>query len=59
MRFKGIIPALVTPLDEKENVKTEVLAQLMRDLIAQGADGFYIGGATERAWPCARPSERD
>lgn len=46
MRFKGVLPALVTPLTEKEELNGAVLNQLIEHLLAQGADGFYIGGAT-------------
>ena len=46
MRFKGIMPALVTPLKADESINTEVLAQLTESLLAEGADGFYVGGAT-------------
>lgn len=46
MKFKGIMPALVTPLDENENINIDTLKRLMNDLIKQGADGFYVGGAT-------------
>lgn len=46
MKFQGIIPALITPLDANESVNTDVLKQLMHRLIEQGADGFYVGGAT-------------
>ena len=46
MRFEGIIPALVTPLNHDESINTCALRKLMDDLLAQGADGFYVGGAT-------------
>ena len=46
MRFQGVMPALVTPLHEDETVNIPVLAQLINGLLDQGADGFYIGGAT-------------
>lgn len=46
MKFTGVIPALVTPLDKDENLNADVLKKLMADLIEQGADGFYVGGAT-------------
>lgn len=46
MRFKGVMPALVTPLKEDETINVPVLRQLIGDLLAKGADGFYIGGAT-------------
>lgn len=46
MKFKGIMPALVTPLDENERVKVDVLHSLIDYLLGQGADGFYVAGAT-------------
>ena len=46
MKFEGILPALITPLREDETVNTEVLHQLVGDLLTRGVDGFYIGGAT-------------
>lgn len=57
MKFKGIMPALVTPLDENEHLNVDVLTVLMNDLIRKGADGFYIGGATGEGY-ALRPSER-
>lgn len=46
MEIKGIIPALITPLNEDESINTKVLKNLTDDLISQGADGFYVGGMT-------------
>ena len=46
MKFTGVMPALITPLTEEGKLNREVLEKLIEDLIAQGADGFYIGGAT-------------
>lgn len=46
MRFKGIMPALVTPLNEDETINVEVLKKLIEFLLQKGADGFYVGGAT-------------
>lgn len=45
-KFQGVMPALVTPLDEKECVRVDVLRNLIEYLIGKEADGFYIGGAT-------------
>ena len=45
-KFEGILPALVTPLNEDETVNTAVLSDLIEYLIGKGADGFYVGGAT-------------
>ena len=46
MKFEGVMPALVTPLTEDEKLNVSGLSHLMTDLLAQGADGFYVGGAT-------------
>ena len=46
IKFEGIIPALVTPLNDDESVRVEVIAPLIDYLYKKGADGFYIGGAT-------------
>ena len=44
--FKGIIPALITPLDRNGDLNSDVLKRLVNDLVEQGADGFYLCGAT-------------
>jgi N-acetylneuraminate lyase len=46
MFFKGIMPAIVTPLLPDESVNLPVLDQLMRFFLTVGADGFYVAGAT-------------
>ena len=46
MKFKGVIPALVSPIDENEAINVPVLHSLIDYLIKKGADGFYVGGAT-------------
>ena len=45
-KFKGVIPALVSPIAENEKINASVLHSLIDYLIAKGADGFYVGGAT-------------
>ena len=57
MKFKGIIPALVTPLNKDESINCGVLEQLLEYLIGGGADGFYIAGATGEGL-ALRPQER-
>ena len=57
MKFKGIIPALVTPLKEDESICVPVLEQLMEALLNRGADGFYVAGATGEGL-ALRPEER-
>ena len=46
MKFTGIIPALITPLTKDEKINVTVLKELIDGLTSQGADGFYIAGAT-------------
>lgn len=46
IKFKGIMPALVTPLTEEERINVPVLQELLEYFIEKDADGFYIGGAT-------------
>lgn len=46
MKFTGVMPALITPLNAQGKLNKPVLKKLMEDLMAQGADGFYLGGAT-------------
>jgi N-acetylneuraminate lyase len=46
MKFTGIMPALVTPLNADETINVQALDKLMRYLIEKNADGFYVGGAT-------------
>lgn len=57
MKFTGIMPALVTPLNKDETINTKVLEKLIDDFIARGADGFYIAGATGEGL-ALRPAER-
>lgn len=57
MKFTGIMPALVTPLNEDESINTKVLADLIEAMIQKGADGFYVAGATGEGL-ALRPSER-
>jgi N-acetylneuraminate lyase len=45
-KFKGIYPALVTPLTADNCINVEVLQQLVEYLLEKQVDGFYIGGTT-------------
>lgn len=46
MKFTGVMPALITPLNAQGQLNKPVLKKLIEDLLVQGADGFYLGGAT-------------
>ena len=44
--FQGVYPALVTPLTGREKLNVRALEKLLDYEMKQGAEGFYIGGAT-------------
>ena len=44
--FRGVFPYLVSPVDERGEVKAQVLAQLCDDLIAAGVHGLTPLGST-------------
>lgn len=46
MFFTGVMPALSTPLNKDESVNTAVVGQLIEYFLNEGADGFYVAGAT-------------
>ncbi len=47
MKFKGIFPALITPLCEDNKTVNEASARkFIEFLLNQGADGFYVLGST-------------
>jgi dihydrodipicolinate synthase/N-acetylneuraminate lyase len=46
MEFRGVFPYLVSPLDEKGNVKGETLERLCDDLIKAGVHGLTPLGST-------------
>lgn len=46
MKLGGLIPALVTPFDGNGEVNYPELKKLVRMLLKEGADGFYVTGST-------------
>lgn len=47
VKFKGIMPALVTPLNEdNRTVNVKVAEDIIEYHLGQGADGFYVLGGT-------------
>jgi len=46
VKFKGIIPALVSPLNEDGTVREKVLRKLLNWHLGKGCNGFYICGTT-------------
>lgn len=45
-KFKGLFSALLTPFDEKGNIKFDSIEKLVEFNIENGIDGFYVGGST-------------
>ena len=46
MELGGLVPALVTPFDREGRVNWTELRRLVKMLLEEGADGFYVTGST-------------
>ena len=46
MKFTGIMPALITPLNADETINLDTLKKQIAYLSSKNADGFYVAGAT-------------
>lgn len=44
--WEGIYPALITPVDENEELNVRALEQLIEKTLKQGVSGFYLSGST-------------
>ena len=44
--FKGIMPALITPIDDDGFIREDAARKLIESHIEKGVSGFYICGAT-------------
>lgn len=49
-KLKGIFTALITPFNEDESINYASLEALIEKNIADGVDGFYVGGSTGEAF---------
>lgn len=45
-QFEGIYPAIITPIDENEEINVNALEQVIEKTIKQGVSGFYVSGST-------------
>lgn len=45
-KFKGIFVALLTPFDDDNKINESSIRKLVEFNIAEGVDGFYVGGST-------------
>ena len=48
--LRGVMPALLTPFNQQQQIDTESLRRLVRFNIEQGVDGLYVGGSTGEAF---------
>ncbi len=48
--LRGVMPALLTPFNQQQQVDTDSLRRLVRFNIEQGVDGLYVGGSTGEAF---------
>ena len=48
--FSGIFPALLTPFDDKDNIRFDSLELLVETLLRQGVTGFYVDGSTAESF---------
>lgn len=48
--LRGVMPALLTPFNQQQQVDSESLRRLVRFNIEQGIDGLYVGGSTGEAF---------
>jgi len=44
--LKGVIPAIVTPMDEQGRIDLALLQKQAAYLPGAGVDGFFVGGTT-------------
>ena len=49
-KLRGVIPALLTPFNQQQQVDTDSLRRLVRFNVEQGVDGLYVGGSTGEAF---------
>ena len=45
-KFKGVLPALLTPFDKNDKVNAKSVDKLVKYNLAKGVNGFYVGGST-------------
>ena len=45
-KFKGVLPALLTPFDKDGNVNKSTVDKLVKYNLKKGVNGFYVGGST-------------
>lgn len=45
-KFKGVLPALLTPFDKDGNVNKASVEKLVKYNLKKGVNGFYVGGST-------------
>jgi N-acetylneuraminate lyase len=49
-KFRGIMPAIVTPLDHEGRFNPEAFSRLIERFVSAGVDGLYVCGQTGEGW---------
>lgn len=48
--LRGVMPALLTPFNQQQQIDVDSLRRLVRFNVEQGVDGLYVGGSTGEAF---------
>ena len=56
--IKGIIPAVITPMNEREEVNEEALGAIIDRLISKGVHGIFTVGTTGEFWALSQEEKR-
>jgi len=55
---RGIIPALVTPFDEDENLDLRALARVIDRVLGSGVHGLFVAGSQGEFWALTMEEHR-
>ena len=56
--IKGIIPAVITPFTEREELAEEALQAILEHLIKKGVHGLFVTGSTGEFWALSAQEKR-
>ena len=56
---KGVIPALITPLTQDEQVNEQALRKLLRYVVDGGVHGVFVNGTTGEFYGLSPEQKRD
>ena len=59
IKFRGVMPAIVTPFDENQKLKAQAVKKMMDWHFSNGSAGFYICGAMGEGLPLPKATRMD